>query len=94
MVALVICAFSAILISVIVSAIIYSHSLKNGDVKTRTHWDEEYFLKHGCPFCGSHSCYEGPQGGASVNLMCAKCEAKFNFMGCMGIDLIEKPRNY
>lgn len=33
-----------------------------------------------CPFCGKSEFYEGPQGGLSMNIMCAnsECEAKFN----------------
>jgi hypothetical protein len=32
----------------------------------------------GCKNCGSISFYEGPSGGMSVNIMCAKCGIKYN----------------
>lgn len=31
-----------------------------------------------CTFCGSTSFYDGPSGGASQNIECADCGARFN----------------
>ena len=31
-----------------------------------------------CSFCGSGEFYEGPQGGAAMNVTCAGCGARFN----------------
>jgi len=31
-----------------------------------------------CPDCGSKKFYEGPHGGAAVNVKCADCGHKFN----------------
>ena len=31
-----------------------------------------------CPHCGSKDFYEGPSGGLSQNIFCAKCEAGYN----------------
>lgn len=31
-----------------------------------------------CTFCGQDSFYEGPSGGASQNITCSNCGARFN----------------
>jgi len=31
-----------------------------------------------CPYCGGTKWHEGPSGGMSTNIMCAKCERWFN----------------
>lgn len=31
-----------------------------------------------CTFCGTSEFYEGPSGGVSQNIKCAKCGARFN----------------
>lgn len=36
----------------------------------------EQFTK--CTFCGHDRFYEGPSGGASQNIECSKCGARFN----------------
>jgi hypothetical protein len=41
-----------------------------------------------CPDCGATDFYEGPSGGMSVNIMCAKCSSWFNHMGPFGIERI------
>jgi transcription elongation factor Elf1 len=39
----------------------------------------EIFLKHKCcPDCGGKAFYEGPSGGASLNVKCTSCGHKFN----------------
>jgi hypothetical protein len=43
-----------------------------------------------CPNCTSVLFYEGPHGGASVNVMCAKCKRTFNWMGPFGLQPIEE----
>lgn len=38
-----------------------------------------------CPDCDGDKFLEGPHGGASVNIKCAKCGARFNIVpGCPG----------
>lgn len=72
----------------------YINENEDDDQKAKKHWDNEYFLKHGCPFCGSDAFEEGPCGGCSVNIRCSKCGARFNSMGHFGVDLLEGPTNY
>jgi len=36
------------------------------------------YSKGKCPDCGSKKFYEGPHGGAAVNVKCADCGHKFN----------------
>lgn len=55
-------------------------------------WSCEDF-SYGCPFCGKDSYAEGPQGGVCINTQCCECGAKFNFMGPMGVELLEGPTN-
>jgi hypothetical protein len=35
-------------------------------------------LLEGCPFCKGTQFYEGPAGGACINVQCSNCEARFN----------------
>jgi len=57
----------------------------------------EKFLE--CYFCGSKEFHEGPSGGASMNVTCAGCGARFNIALVPGGPLFQeelsppKPRN-
>ena len=50
----------------------------------------EYPALECCPACGGNWFYEGPHGGASVNVKCANpvCGKKFNWMGPFGFSEI------
>jgi len=41
-----------------------------------------------CPACHGMEFFEGPHGGASINVMCAKCRCTFNWMGPFGLQPI------
>lgn len=41
-----------------------------------------------CPDCGSEEFLQGPSGGLSINMQCAKCNHWFNHMGFFGIERI------
>ena len=51
-------------------------------------WDRDTFFKNGCPDCGSNDFLEGPSGGLSINIKCAKCDHKFNDMWVFGVERI------
>lgn len=48
-----------------------------------------------CPDCGGTKFLEGPHGGLSVNIKCAKCGARFNIVprlaGSFGKERIGRP---
>jgi hypothetical protein len=52
-----------------------------------TSLEESYIQRGECPDCYS-SLYEGPSGGAAVNVYCSGCSSKYNVMGFMGVDRI------
>jgi hypothetical protein len=43
-----------------------------------TQREVEYLTELICPDCGGEEFLTGPQGGLSQNVMCGKCDAKFN----------------
>ena len=48
----------------------------------------DFYGKNKMPCCGSISYYEGPTGGASMNITCTECKKRFNI--CQPIGLIEE----
>lgn len=44
-----------------------------------------------CPNCANETFFEGPHGGASVNVMCSQCKSKFCYMGPFGMMPIDNP---
>jgi tRNA G26 N,N-dimethylase Trm1 len=54
-------------------------------------FDNDEFVKAGCPFCSCKEIIEGPHGGSSINFTCSHCGAKFNYMGPFGIEILSDP---
>jgi len=49
---------------------------------------KSFYEDHVCPDCKGKEFLEGPHGGASINIKCAKCGSKFNI--CPDIGYIER----
>ena len=54
------------------------------------YWKTEDFEGR-CPFCDCAEFLEGPHGGNSINIKCARCGAEFNEMGLFGVQLLGWP---
>ena len=52
-------------------------------------WEKMFSV---CPFCGNELFLVGPSGGLATNFSCMKCEAAFNDLGPIGVELLSKPK--
>lgn len=64
---------------------------KNGE--RLTDYESRFTHQNKCPDCRGAGFYEGPDGGGSINVVCANedCSSRFNIMGPFGVKRISNP---
>ena len=53
---------------------------------------QRLFANLQCPVCESQALFDGPRGGASVNVMCFACGSRFNTFGSTVTEFTHGPQ--